>query len=103
MQMYDMNGVNCGHLGDEQPVPYGYWVRGDDSLPEMSSLEFLEKIGPDRFAGVWMASQQMPQIAYALMRGLAAQAIYLHESFPSLLMLEGAGILQPGTAFEVWA
>lgn len=69
----------------------------------MTPLDFLNRIGPERFGAVWAASVQSPAIAYAMMRGFAAQSTLLADSFPTLIQLEQAGVLPPGTAIEVWS
>lgn len=100
--IYDMAGRCCGNFDDET-APEGYWLRDADKPEVMTALQFLEKIGPERFANIWSAALANPAIAFSMVRGLAAQEIVLSESFPTLIMMEQAGLLPAGTAFEVWS
>jgi hypothetical protein len=100
-RLFNMQGQCCGNI--EGAAPDGYWSRADDAPDQMTALDFLDKIGPRRFASVWTASLAHPEIAFPMVRGLAAQMIYLSESFPSLIALEQAGVLSAGTALEIWA
>ncbi len=99
--LMDMAGNNCGHT--DGPAPDGYWLLGDDAPTEMTPLQFLDKLGPERFASVWAVAVSDPPTAFPIMRGFAAQVIYLAESFPTLRALEDAGVLSQGTAIEVWS
>lgn len=102
MQLMDMTGTDCGNF-DSGDVPQGYWTRSAEAPNEMAPLTFLDKIGPVRFGGVWMAALANPAVAYPLVRGLAAQTILIADSFPALVALEQAGVLPSGTAIEVWS
>lgn len=102
-KMYSTTGEFVGNIGEEQEVPSGYFIRPDTSEDSMSPLDFLDKIGPQRFGAVWMAALQNPAIAFPMVRGFAAQLIHMKESFPSLLALEAYGILPQGTALEIWS
>lgn len=102
MQLIDMNGNACGNIGDDQEVPKGYFTKPDDAPLELTALQFLEKIGPERFSVIWAAAIQNPAIAFQLVRALAAQSIFISESFPNLVAMEKAGLLPAGTALEVW-
>ena len=99
--IYDMTGKCCGNCNDET-APDGYWLR-DDKPETMTALEFLDKIGPARFAAVWAAAMANPAVAFPMLRGLAAQEIFLSESFPTLMYMEQAGLLPAGTALEIWS
>lgn len=99
--LYDMNGKSCGYTDDEV-APEGYWLRPNYSSNRMSPLEFLDKIGPQRFGAIWAAAIQNPQVAFSMMRGFAAQNIEIEESFPALRQMEQLGLLPRGTAIEVW-
>lgn len=100
--LYDMTGQCCGNFNGET-APEGFWLRDDGKADTLTALQFLDKIGPTRFANVWAASLADPAIAFAMVRGLAAQEIILSESFPVLLQMEQAGLLPAGTAIEVWS
>lgn len=102
-RLYDYAGKFCGNADPEVQVPPGYWLRADDSPDSLSSLEFLDWIGPVRFAAVWQAAQSNAAVAFAMMRGLAAQSVYISESLPILFQLEQLGLLPQGTALEIWA
>jgi hypothetical protein len=99
--LYDMTGQCCGNF-DGDTAPDGFWQR-DDKPETMTALEFLDKIGPTRFATVWNAAIADPAVAFPMVRGLAAQEIFLSESFPTLLYMEQAGLLPAGTAIEIWS
>lgn len=101
MHLYDMNGRNCGGFNDDV-APAGYWLRAEDAPPSLPRLEFLDRVGPKRFAAIWQAMLVNPAIAFAVMRGFAAETVHCRESFPALLGLEKAGIVPEGTAIEVW-
>jgi hypothetical protein len=100
--LYDMTGQCCGNF-EGDTAPEGYWLRANDLADTMTALQFLEKIGPARFANIWSVSIADPATAYAMVRGLAAQEIILAESFPVLVQMEQAGLLPAGTAIEVWS
>lgn len=100
--LMDMTGRNCGNFDGEEP-PAGYWLRGSDAPDSMSRLEFLDRVGQSRFADVWDAMVANPAIAFAVMRGFAADVVEVTASFPSLIALEQAGVLPEGTAIEIWS
>lgn len=100
--IYDMAGRCCGNF-DGDTAPEGYWLRDADKLESLTALQFLEKIGPVRFASIWTAALADPTIAFSMVRGLAAQEILLSESFPTLIMMEHGGLLPSGTAIEIWS
>lgn len=100
--IYDMAGQCCGNF-DGPEAPPGYWLRPDDAPEKFTALQFLDKIGPTRFATIWTAALADPAIAFSMLRGLAAQEILLIESFPTLRAMEQAGLLPEGTAIEVWS
>jgi hypothetical protein len=99
--LYDMTGKCCGNFSGDT-VPDGYWLR-EDKPETMTALEFLDKIGPARFANIWNTSIANPAVAFPMVRGLAAQEIILAESFPVLIGMEQVGLLPAGTAVEVWS
>lgn len=101
--LYNMNGVNCGSCPNDMVPPEGYWVRSEESKDIMAPVEFLDKIGPQRFAGIWTTALQNPTLAFSMMRGFAAQNIVITESFPVLMYLEQIGLLPSGTAIEIWS
>ena len=80
-----------------------YRQRLEQVLTRLTALEFLDKIGPTRFAAVWQASMVNPAVAFPMVRGLAAQEVLMAEAFPSLYQLEQAGLLPAGTAIEIWS
>lgn len=102
MMLYDYTGQCCGNY-DGDTAPDGYWLRDQDAPESMTALQFLDKIGPQRFAAVWGAALVNAGVAFPMVRGLAAQEVLLSESFPSLYALEQAGLLPEGTAVEVWS
>lgn len=105
MLLYDMTG-NCGGNWGDEPAPDGYWLRDYDrptAMTAMTALEFLDKLGADRFNAVWGASLVNTSLAFPMARGLAAQSIEMSQSFPALYALEQAGLLPSGTAIEVWS
>lgn len=102
MQLYDMQGRNCGAFtGDTAPV--GYWLRSDDAPVSLPRLEFLDRVGSVRFAAIWQAMLVNPAIAFQVMRGFAAETVHCRESFPALIALEQAGAIPVGSAIEVWS
>lgn len=102
MQLYDMQGRNCGAFSGEA-APDGYWLRADDAPASLPRLEFLDRVGGARFAAIWQAMLANPAIAFQVMRGFAAETVHCRESFPALLGLEQAGVVPQGTAIEVWS
>lgn len=101
MQLMSATGQPMGHI--EGNVPAGYWGRADDVPDTLSRLEFLDRFGPARFAVIWQAMQANPALAFQVMRGFAAETVYLEHSFPELLAMEQAGLVAVGTAIEVWS
>lgn len=102
MQLFDMMGRNCGAFSGEA-APEGYWLRADDAPASLPRLEFLGRIGSARFAAIWSAMLANPAIAFAVMRGFAAETVTCEASFPALLAMEQAGVVPEGTAIEVWS
>lgn len=102
MRLMDMTGTCCGNFTGDV-APEGYWLRADDAPDHLPALDFLDRIGPARFAAVFSAMLTQPAMAFHVFRGVAAQNVYLAESFPILLQLEQVGVLPTGTAVEVWS
>lgn len=100
--LMDMAGRNCGNFDGDAP-PAGYWLRPDTAPDRMTRLEFIDKIGQARFADVWIEMLANPLIAFAVMRGFAADFVEVTASFPSLIALENAMVLPEGTAIEIWS
>ena len=99
--LHDFAGNCCGNW-EGDTVPDGFWLRDYDQPTSMTALQFLDKIGPQRFGVVWAAAVANPALAYSMARGLAAQEVLMEQSFPDLYALEQAGLLPAGTAVEVW-
>lgn len=102
MLLYDMTGTCCGNF-EGATAPAGYWLRADDAPTSMDPLAFMDKLGPTNFGVVWQAMAANPSLAYAGMRGFAAQSIILADSFPVLIQMEAQNLLPAGTAIQVWS
>ena len=100
--MDSTTGAPCGAIGDDQDIPPGYWKRPDTAPDHMAALDFLDALGPQLFAASWAAAQQNAGLLFQVFRGVAAQNVFLADSFPQLVQLEQAGVLPAGTAVRVW-
>lgn len=99
--LYDFTG-QCAGNWDGETAPDGYWLRATNKPTTMLPLEFLDRIGPERFAAIWTHAVSNAAVAFPMVRGLAAQSIELAESFPALIAMEQMGLLPVGTAIEIW-
>jgi hypothetical protein len=85
-------------LGD--PAKYPFPAPVTESLTRM---EFLERLGQANWAKLKAAATQNVQIDFQMERARAADVILRSDALPFLQMIEGAGIIPPGTAAAVWA
>jgi len=102
-QLIDMTGTSCGHIGEDQPAPNGYWTRPDDAPEEVSRLHFFDRVGQARFTAIFIAMQAKPELAFQVFRGFAAETINIRQSFPAIRQMEALGILPAGSAIGIWS
>lgn len=100
--LMDMAGRNCGSFSGDA-APDGYWLRDADAPDYLSRLEFLDRVGPTRFAGIFAAMVAQPALAFAVMRGFAAETVHIEASFPAVRQMEALGIVPAGTAVAIWS
>lgn len=98
----DANGLEVGPATGE-PLADGQWVRKNTSPSEMLPLSFLDALGTQNYITIQAVAAKNPALLFLTARGLAARSIHIEESFPSLIMMEKAGILPAGTAVRIWS
>jgi len=81
----------------------GEWVRKSNAPAEMLPLTFLDSLGAQNYITIQQVAQKNPTLEFLTARGLASRTIHIAESFPSLIMMEKAGILPAGTAVRIWS
>ena len=107
-QLFDSSGNPCGHIGDDQAVPSGYWTLPDSFSCQTDPLTFIDTVGAANFGAIWSVMVTNPPtttslgLAFSVMRGFAAQAILMSESFPETLAMEAAGLLPAGSSIGLW-
>jgi len=98
----DASGLVVGPFNGEA-LTDGQWLRMSNAANEMLPLTFLDLLGAQNYITIQQVAQKNPTLEFLTARGLAARSIHLSESFPSLIMMEKAGILPVGTAVRIWS
>ena len=96
-------GQICGHFGDNDPVPAGFWTLPDTTPTQLDLFTFLTLTGHANFGAILSAVIANPMtLGFPFFSGFAADTIYLEQAYPATLAFEQAGVLPPGTAQAIW-